>query len=175
MTDSYLMINSNLLFVDPVCYLAPSVLFGVLMAFQGRAWTALKFLQFTGVLVHEMLHFIVGLVTRARPSSMSLVPRTEGGRLVLGSVGFVGLNWLNAWITALAPLLALPIIYGLASWRLTEGPQHFQWGDILIWLLFAPQCLNCWPSRADWRLVLISWPLGVLVVSAIVVWAWGFG
>lgn len=111
----------------------------------------------------------------ARPSSMSLVPRTEGGRLVLGSVGFVGLNWLNAWITALAPLLAFPIIYWLASWRLTEGPQHFQWGDILIWLLFAPQCTNCWPSQADWRLVLISWPLGVLVVSAIVVWAWGFG
>lgn len=96
------------------------------MALQRRAWTALKFLQFTGVLVHEMLHFIVGLVTMARPSSMSLVPRTEGGRLVLGSVGFVGLNWLNAWITALAPLLAFPIIYWLASWRLTEGPQHFQ-------------------------------------------------
>jgi len=43
------------------------------MALQRRAWTALKFLQFTGVLVHEMLHFIVGLVTMARPSSMSLV------------------------------------------------------------------------------------------------------
>lgn len=168
-------LNLNLLFLNPVCYLAPSVLLGVFMVFQQRARTALKFMQFTGVLVHEMLHFIVGLLTMARPSSMSLVPRNEGGRLVLGSVGFVGLNWVNAWITALAPLLALPIVYGLASWRLAQGPQYFQWGDILIWLVFAPQWLNCWPSRADWKLVLISWPLIVLFAASIAVWIWGHG
>ncbi|MDD1011010.1 hypothetical protein M5G27_26420 [Pseudomonas shahriarae] len=168
-------LNLNLLFSDPVYYLVPSLLLGVFMAFQRRTWIAMKFLQFTGVLVHEMLHYIVGFVTMARPSSMSLVPRTDGGRLVLGSVGFVGLNWINAWITALAPLLALPIVYGLASWRLTQGPQHFQWVDILIWVAFAPQCLNCWPSRADWKLVLISWPLIGLLAASIVAWIWGHG
>ncbi|VVP32222.1 hypothetical protein [Pseudomonas fluorescens] len=93
--------------------------------------------------MHEKLHFAVGLLTMARPTSMSLIPVNEAGRLVLGSVGFVALNWMNAWVTALAPLLALPLVYGVASWRLSFGSQHFQWVDLLIWLLIAPQYLNC--------------------------------
>lgn len=49
------------------------------MALQRRAWTALKFLQFTGVLVHEMLHFIVvwALVVLTLYSSGSDPPALE--------------------------------------------------------------------------------------------------
>lgn len=162
-----------MLFDGPASYLIPSVVLGLVLSSQRRAWMPVRFLQFTGVLIHEVLHFVVGLVTMARPTSMSLIPRAEAGRLVLGTVGFVGLNWLNAWITALAPLLVLPMVYGLANWRLTHGIQHVQWWDMLIWLVLAPQWLNCWPSRADWKLVLISWPLIGLFVGAIVVWLWG--
>ena len=167
-------VNAVSIFLSPIGYLAPSIVMGLLLLrFKGAM--AAQILQFTGVLIHESLHFIVGLLTMAQPSSISLIPKVEGKRLVLGSVGFLGLTWFNAWITALAPLLALPIIYGLASWRLTEGPKHFLWGDILVWLVFAPQWLNCWPSRADWKLVLISWPFAVLLASASVIWVWAFG
>lgn len=168
-------LDLHLVFTSAAGYLAPSVVTGAVLMLSRRASAPLRLLHFSGVCVHEMLHFVVGLVTMARPTSMSLVPRTEGGRLVLGSVSFVALNWLNAWITALAPLLALPIIYGLANWRLIHGPQHFQWADLLIWLLIAPQLLNCWPSRADWKLVLISWPLVVMLAASMVVWTWAYG
>lgn len=164
-----------ILFDSAAGYLAPSLALGFVVSSRRRAWVPMQFLQFTGVLVHEMLHLVVGLVTMARPTSMSLIPRTEAGRLVLGSVGFVGLTWLNAWITALAPLLVLPMAYGLANWRLSHGVQHVQWWDMLIWVVLAPQWLNCWPSRADWKLVLISWPLIGLFAVAIVVWFWARG
>lgn len=167
-----LTLNPQMLFSSPLGYLAPSAVICIMLLFQRGKWAPVILLRFTGVLVHEVLHFIVGLVTMARPSSMTLIPKAEAGRLVLGSVGFLGLNWLNAWITALAPLLALPLIYGVASWRLTYGPPHFQWGDLLIWLLIAPQGLNCWPSRADWKLVLISWPLMGVIFFGSLVWLW---
>ncbi|WP_223508650.1 MULTISPECIES: hypothetical protein [unclassified Pseudomonas] len=168
-------LNPHLLFASPTGYLAPSIVVGLFLLLQRQTWGPVKVLRFTGVLLHEMLHFAVGFLTMARPNSMSLIPKSEAGRLVLGSVGFVGLNWMNAWITALAPLLALPLVYGVASWRMSYGPQHFQWVDLLIWLLIAPQYLNCWPSRADWKLVLISWPVIGLFAGGITVWLWGHG
>jgi hypothetical protein len=168
-------LNLNFVFESPVGYLVPSAVLGLVTVLARQAWMPVKFLQFTGVLVHEMLHFLVGLVTMAQPNSMSLSPRTEAGRLVLGSVGFINLNAWNAWITALAPLLALPLIYRLASWRLSTGPDYFQWWDMLIWLCIAPQYCNCWPSRADWKLVLISWPLLGLFAVGFAVWIWGRG
>ncbi len=155
---------------DPVRYVAPSVLIASLLLIERRRWLPVKALHFSGVVAHETLHFLVGLVTLARPTSFSLIPRAEGGRLILGSVGFVSLNWLNAWLTATAPLLALPIIFGLAAWRLNAGPKLVQYWDLLVWLSFAPHWLHCWPSRADWKLVLISWPLAALLGFSFVLW-----
>jgi hypothetical protein len=166
---------SKWLLSDSISYVAPSVALASLFLFERRRWSLVNALHFSGVFVHELFHFLVGLVTMARPTSFSLIPRSEGGRLFLGSVGFVGLNWLNAWVTAAAPLLALPIIFSLATWRLESGPQHVQFWDVLVWLFIAPHFLHCWPSRADWKLVLISWPLAALLGMIFVLWTWARG
>lgn len=166
---------SKWLLSDPISYVAPSLALASLFLFERRRWSPVNALLFSGVFVHEVLHFLVGLVTMARPTSFSLIPRSEGGRLILGSVGFVGLNWLNAWITAAAPLLILPIIFGLATWRLEAGPQHVQLWDVLIWLCIAPHFLHCWPSRADWKLMFISWPLAAFIGLIFVFLTWARG
>ena len=166
---------SKWLLSDSVRYVTPSVALASLFLFERRRWSPVNVLHFSGVFVHEVLHLLVGLVTMARPTSFSLIPRSEGGRLILGSVGFVGLNWLNAWITAAAPLLALPIIFALATWRVEAGPKHIQFWDVLVWLFIAPHFLHCWPSRADWKLVFISWPLAALFGMIFVVWTWATG
>lgn len=166
---------SKWLLSSTVCYMTPTAAIAAMLLFQRRGSATVKVLHFSGVLIHEVLHFIVGLLFMARPTSISLIPRSEGGRLILGSVVFVGLTWFNAWATALAPLLAVPIILCLVRWRLGAGPQHLQFWDVLIWLLVAPQLLHCWPSRADWKLVLLSWPLAVLIGMIFVVWTWAGG
>jgi len=168
-------LSSEVFFSPPVAYLVPSLAAGLVLAYLRRTWTPLRALHFSGVLVHEMLHLLVGFLTMAKPNSISLTPRMIDGRMVLGSVGFVGLNWWNAWLTGLAPLLALPIIYGAACLRLTHGPLYFQWGDVLIWLLIAPHYVNCWPSREDWAIVLISWPVFALLGTIGGIWMWSLG
>ncbi|WP_052743291.1 hypothetical protein [Pseudomonas veronii] len=148
------------LFVGEVCYLMPSLGFSVLLALLSRRWGFCEILKFPGVLVHEMLHFTVGFVTMAHPISISSIPRLVNGRLVRGSVGFVGLNWLNAWLTALAPLLALPIMFVLARWRLSGGAQHFVLMDVCIWVLFGirPAKSSTQPCKAKtWCALKFKW------------------
>ena len=42
-----------------------------------------------GTILHESMHFIVGLLLNAYPTSFDLIPRKDGfGNYVMGSVGF---------------------------------------------------------------------------------------
>lgn len=125
-----------------------------------------------GVLVHELLHLTVGLITFARPTSFSVIPKREGKKIVLGSVGFANLNWMNAWLTALAPLLVIPFLLVGAEWRISQIGAHVQWWDALVWLGATVLLQNCLPSGADWRLALISWPILCVLASAFVVYGW---
>ena len=60
--------------------------------------------------MHELSHFLLGVVLRARPVGMSLWPRRIAGtnQLQLGHVAFADLRWWKALPVAIAPLMLLP-------------------------------------------------------------------
>lgn len=162
----------NLIFSSTICYLVPVLVTALLMRSIQSPVLLMSVLRFIGVLVHELLHLMVGTLMLAQPMSISLIPRREGNQIVLGSVAFKRLTWMNAWATALAPLLVVPGLFAIADWRLTYGARNITWGDLCWWILAAPLLLNCWPSRTDWRLVLISWPIICLGLLGATAYAW---
>lgn len=158
--------------VAVLTYLLPPAI-GALMlrSLSGRiAVFALATLM--GTMVHELLHAVVGALTGARPVSMNLFPRrsVDGRSYVMGSVTFENLTWYNAAPACLAPLLGLPLLV-LVAWLRVSGGWHFEALDILLWAMLAPQFLTCWPSSADLRLSLLSWPV-YLAAGAIAWFAW---
>lgn len=59
-----------------------------------------------GTLLHETMHYLVGLVLNARPCNFTVFPtRGEDGNYVMGSVGFRNVTFYNAVPAAMAPLL----------------------------------------------------------------------
>lgn len=163
----------NFVFNSSSGYLVPMLAMAVVVNSLPPNWLASSVLRVVGVLMHETLHLTVGFFVRARPVRMSLIPRRDGNQIILGSVVFERLSWLNAWATALAPLLALPGLYALCIWRTTNHAGGLTWQDLVLWTLAGPIILHCWPSRADWRLALISWPILCLTLlsAALYVWA----
>jgi hypothetical protein len=162
----------NFVLASPRGYLVPMLAMAFVVRMLPPRSLAASLLRAVGVFSHELLHFAVGYLTRARPIGMTLIPRREGNLIILGSVEFERLTWANAWATALAPLLALPALYALASWRTTNQVERLTFEDLAWWTLAGPIVLYCWPSRADWRIALISWPiLGLgLLFTALYVW-----
>lgn len=157
---------------SPSGYLAPMLAMAVLLRALPSHWLVVSLLRFIGVACHEALHLTVGFFTRAKPVRMSLIPRREGNQIILGSVEFERLTWANAWATALAPLVALPALYAVAIWRTSNHAGELAMEDLVGWALAGSTILHCWPSRADWRLALISWPVlgAALLSAALYVW-----
>lgn len=149
----------NFVLASPHGYLVPMLVMSfVVRTLPSRSLPA-SLLRAVGVFSHEIFHFGVGYLTRARPVGMTLIPRRDGNQIILGSVEFERLTWANAWATALAPLLALPALYALALWRTSNQVEGLTFEDLACWTLASPIVLHCWPSSADWRLALISWPI----------------
>lgn len=136
-------------------------------------WRAASLLRLVGVCAHEFFHLVVGYLTGAKPIGMTVIPRREGNQIILGSVEFERLTWANAWATAFAPLLALPALYALAVWRTSSQAGGLALEDLVWWTIGGPIVLHCWPSRADWRLALISWPILALVFLCAALYVWG--
>lgn len=156
--------------LSALLYLLPSVALALAIRSLRRWIYLFALFALAGTLVHEALHFLVGALVGARPTSFSILPKHSGqNRYTLGMVTFANANWLNSAAAGLAPLLALPIVVGIAWWRVQAGWQ-FTAFDLGIWALLAPQLLSCWPSSADWKLALRSWPLLLAVAGG----AWYF-
>jgi len=83
-----------------------------------------KFLFFIfvlpGTIMHELSHFIVGLVLNGKPTSFSLIPKKEKNGYTLGSVGFKNITFYNSIFIGLAPLLLLPLSIFFAFLSLKE-------------------------------------------------------
>lgn len=63
-----------------------------------------------GTILHEFMHYWVGLLMNARPVNFSLWPKRDlNGYYVMGSVGFQNVTYYNAVPSAMAPLLLLPL------------------------------------------------------------------
>jgi hypothetical protein len=119
-----------------------------------------------GTAMHEIMHWIVGWVTLARPTRMALFPKIDGDRVVLGSVWFENIGWWNSVPVALAPLLGIPlcILFVAAmppiGWTIT--------GAFTAWVA-ASVLSQSWPSREDWQ-VAFSEPVGVAMYAALGYW-----
>jgi hypothetical protein len=73
-------------------------------------------------------------------------------------------RWFNAAPAALAPLLVLALPFAVAWWRTRPG-WAFELADAGLAFALAPQFLSFWPSGADWRIALRSWPYGALAAA----------
>lgn len=116
-----------------------------------------------GTVAHELLHFIAGLLTGAKPVSLSVIPRrkVDGGWL-LGSVSFARLRWWNSVPVGLAPLALIPA----GGWIFIESASlPLLTLNAFLMKLIATQCLIAgWPSPRDWAHAIIG-----LVALAVIV------
>jgi len=151
-------------------YLFPSIALALFIKALSGRFIVFTFLTLAGTLCHEIAHYIAGLLTNARPTSISIIPRRiDSHHYQIGAATFSNLRWYNAAITALAPILilAIPLIY--ADWRVRHS-SGFTWGDAAMMFFLAPQFLCFWPSRTDWMLALRSWPYLLLLIP--IGWYW---
>jgi hypothetical protein len=155
---------------DLLLYLAPSAALAIVI--RALAGTHPLFFLFTvaGTFCHELAHYCVGLVTGARPTSLTVIPRRISrsgapGHWELGSVTLTRVRWYNAAPAALAPFLIILLPFLVAHWRTAPG-WRFQLADLAIAFALAPQFLSFWPSAVDWRIALRSWPY-LLIIGAL--------
>lgn len=104
-----------------------------------------------GTMLHEMMHYSVGLFLNASPCNFTVFPRrNEEGDYVMGSVGFRNVTFYNAIPAAMAPLLLLPIGFYINRYALPLIAPSFL-NYILYVLLQTIIIENAIPSRADFR------------------------
>jgi len=123
-----------------------------------------------GTILHESMHFLVGLILNACPTSYDLLPRRDAdGNYIMGSVGFRNVTFYNAIPSALAPLLLLPIGWYFNRW-------YFQNIEITLinyigYILLQTVIIeNAVPSSTDFK-VAASYPIGMALYAALAVLA----
>ncbi len=157
---------------DLLLYLAPSAALAIVIRLLAGVHPIFFLFTAAGTACHELAHFIVGLLTNARPQGLSLIPKRTAKGWLLGSVTLGHLRWYNAAPTALAPILIILIPFAVAWWRTRDG-LHFGLADVAIAFALAPQFLSFWPSSIDWKIALRSWPyICILAVAAWAGWHW---
>lgn len=118
-----------------------------------------------GTLLHEIMHFVVGLVLNAHPCNFTVFPKKNvyTGDYVMGSVGFRNITFYNAVPSSMAPLLLLPLSFYINRYLLPYVP-HSILGYVLYVLLQTIIIENAVPSRADFKIA-FSYPHGVLLYT----------
>ncbi|WLI90960.1 hypothetical protein Q4S45_07540 [Massilia sp. R2A-15] len=150
---------------DVLLYLAPTAALALLIRILAGSHPFFFLFTVAGTICHELAHYLVGLVTGARPTSLTIIPRrVKTGHWELGSVTLTRVRWYNAAPAALAPFLIITIPFLVARWRTAPG-WHFQPLDLLLAFALAPQFLSFWPSPVDWRIAWRSWPY-LLIIAA---------
>lgn len=119
-----------------------------------------------GTILHETMHFVIGLVMNAHPCNFTLWPKRDlNGNYVMGSVGFRNITMYNAVPAALAPLLLLPIGYYINRYILPIMPATLT-NYILYVLLQTVLIENAMPSRADFHVAGLYFT-GVIMYSVL--------
>lgn len=129
-------------------YIGAVLGFVLMLYLLRRSLLSLSIAAFPGTLLHELAHFIVGLLLFGRPSGFSVIPRRTTHGYALGSVRFANVRWYNGCFIGLAPLLLLPLALWLLAWRM-HGLQALQvqeiaWAYLLATLIYA--ALPSWPD-----------------------------
>lgn len=152
-----------------ICLHATALLALMLTLLSLRRWPLLFALSiWPGTLAHELLHFLAGWLTGAKPVSLSVIPRRkpEGG-WILGSVAFTRLRWWNSVPVGLAPLALMPAGGVLLIQSMTLPLLSLQGAGIK---LVAVQCLIAgWPSPRDWSHAILGLLFtGILALTAFI-------
>ena len=132
----------------------------ILMRFKYTTYRSMwlsALVNIPGTILHEMMHFIVGLFLNARPCNFTVFPRRgDDGNYVMGSVGFRNVTFYNAVPSAMAPLLLLPIGFYLNRYFLPIMQPTFI-NYVLYVLLQTIIIENAIPSKADFRVAGMYW------------------
>ena len=156
--------------VLPLGYLAGTAAMLWLMNQARGSFWLFSLLALPGTLCHEACHWLVAKLLQGRPTHFTVIPRKEGRGFVLGAVALGNLRWYNAFFIGLAPLLLLPLAYGLFMWKLGGNPG-FGWPQAGLLFLLANLLFGSLPSWPDVRIAARS-PIGWLLLGGVLVWGW---
>ncbi len=151
----------------PFWHVCGIALFLVLVAIHRRARSSgvlmLVLWNLAGVILHEASHLLVGVLLRAQPTCISVLPHRGDNGWCLGSVSFRRITALNAFPVSLAPLGLVGVACWLArrwfTWQAPTLPATLALYGCMFVLLY-----NALPSRQDlrvacnWRSLLIYVP-----------------
>lgn len=141
----------------------------ILMRFKYTTYRSMwlsSLVNIPGTILHESMHYIVGLILNARPCNFTIFPRRgEDGTYVMGSVGFRNVTFYNAVPSSMAPLMLLPIGFYINRYALPLLPPTF-FNYVLYVLLQTIIIENAMPSRADFK-VASMYITGVLMYGFI--------
>jgi len=121
-----------------------------------------------GTFLHELMHYLVGLVLNARPCDFTIFPKKgENGTYVMGSVGFRNVTWYNAIPAAMAPLLLLVIGFYINRHYLPQ--MHPTLLNYILYVLLQTIIIeNSIPSGMDFK-VAGMYLKGVLFYGALLI------
>jgi len=143
-----------------LCWLA-------LLIVAQRQFFHIALLGFPGVVMHELMHLLVGLVLLAKPTSLNLIPRRVGNQWHFGSVSFTGLTILNAAPVAYAPLLLLWLAwFAWHHWMLPFVLAHHYLEASVAGYLIACAVFYSVPSTTDMKVGGISTLFWALIAGA---------
>jgi hypothetical protein len=129
----------------------------LLLLLAQRQFFHIALLGFPGVVMHELMHLLVGVVLLARPVSLNLIPRRVGNQWQFGSVSFSGLTIFNAAPVAYAPLLLLGAAwFCFHRWMLPLVLEHHYLEAAAGGYLIACAILYSVPSMTDLKVGGIS-------------------
>ncbi len=126
----------------------------VLMRFKYSTYRSMwlsALVNIPGTLLHEFMHYFIGMLLNAHPCNFTIFPRRgDDGNYVMGSVGFRNVTFYNAIPASMAPLLLLPIGFYLNRYFLPYMQATFV-NYILYVLLQTIIIENAMPSKADFK------------------------
>ncbi|MBR2136344.1 MAG: hypothetical protein IJ852_00080 [Alphaproteobacteria bacterium] len=108
-----------------------------------------------GTILHELAHFLIGFLLNAQPTSFSLFPKKSGNAYVTGSVSFRHIKFYNAFPSAMAPLLLLPIAYWFDKYYFANVHTTV-WNYLFYVLLQTVLIENAIPSHTDFKVAFSS-------------------
>jgi hypothetical protein len=119
-----------------------------------------------GTFAHETMHFILGVFFKAKPTSVSIIPKKIESGYVLGSVSFSNMNFINALPVSMAPFFLIPLSFYL----MVHFSDYFLFNEMnRVYAGFF--IYNLWissiPSVTDFKL-LLKFPLTIVFYGIII-------